>query len=160
MNRSRVVAVVLAVVAVSALATGTLGFSSVTAERSVSVNVVNSSQAYVGVTACAPTHGNGTNNGNDKTAGKGKSTGKADVYVMVTNQFSSPMVVEQIEGNGSDADLDKSSRVIGVGDVEKYPLQFDASEVTVEVGGNGFDATVTATVTDEQDRSDCNPSRP
>jgi len=158
MNRSRVVAVVLAVVAVSALATSTLGFSSVTAERSVSVNVVNSSQAYVGVTACAPTHGNENTTGNGN--GKGKSAGNAEMYVTVTNQYSSPIRVKRIAGGGQFIEPEGSNAVIQVGNVEKYPLQFDASEVTVEVGGNGFDATVTATVTDEQDRSDCNPSRP
>jgi hypothetical protein len=152
MHGPRVVSIVLALAAVSMLATGTLGFTSVSAERGVSVNVVDSEDAYVGVTACAPTH-NGSGNGN------GSGAGSADVYVTVTNQYSTPVVVERIEGGGNDANLDDASRVISVGEVEQYPLQFDADEVTVEVTADGFDATVTDAVV-ESERKDCNPSQP
>ncbi|CQH61778.1 uncharacterized protein HHUB_3544 [Halobacterium hubeiense] len=153
MNGSRVASIVLALAAVSVLATGTLGFTSVSAERGVSVSVVDSESAYVGVTACAPTH-------SENETGNGSGAGSADVYVTVTNQYSTPVVVEGIEGDGgNDGDLDDSSRVIPVGETKKYSLQFEAREVTVDATADAFDATVTATVVEKR-RHDCNPSQP
>jgi hypothetical protein len=153
MNVPRVVSIALALAAVSMLATGTLGFTSVSAERGVSVNVVESEKAYVGVTACAPTNGNG--NGNSSGNGNGK--GNAAVYVWVTNQYSSDVTVERIEGGGSEiSTFDSSDESISSGGEREYPFPDNASEVTVDVVGDGFDATITAEVTAPH-RSECKP---
>ncbi|MGB9964502.1 hypothetical protein [Halobacterium hubeiense] len=153
MNWSRAVSIALALAAVSLLATGTLGFTSVSAERGVSVNVVDTDKAYVGVTACEPTNGNGS----DANASSNNGQGNADVYVTVTNRYSEPLTVEGISANTHDAaPTDRNS--IGSGARETYALHVDATEVTVDVDGDGFDATVTAEV-ESADRSDCNPGK-
>jgi len=154
MHGPRVVSIVLALAAVSMLATGTLGFTSVSAERGISVNVVSNESAYVGVTACEPTHGNES----DANASKGNGEGNADLYVTVANRYSGTVTVEDISANAHDVELDDHDRTITSGDWQEYPLHLDvdATEVTVDVDGDGFDASVTADV-QQQPRHDCNP---
>ncbi len=142
MNASRAVSIVLALAAVGMLATGTLGFTSVSAERAVSVNVVDNEDAYVGVAACAPTNANGT--------------GEAKVYVSVMNRHSTEVTVEEIATRGgSTGDLPSSKTSIATGEWETYRLYVNTSAVTVDVTGGGFDATITANV-DASHRKNCN----
>ncbi|MCD2203016.1 hypothetical protein [Halobacterium sp. KA-6] len=155
MNVPRVVSIVLALAAVSMLATGTLGFTSVSAERGVSVNVVDSEDAYVGVTACAPQNSNGASSSANASSGQG--VGNTEVYVSVRNRYSRDITVERITEAAGDAQEEPSSH-IGPGARKTYNLDFNATEITVEIVGDGFDATVTADV-NESRPNNCNPGQ-
>jgi hypothetical protein len=135
MNSNRAVSVLLAAVAATMLITGSFGFTSVSAERGVSVNVVESENAYVGVSACEKS------NGGDK--------GANPVWVVVTNQFSDTFVVDDVSWD----DLQKA-RVLQPGESTTFKNAFaDRSDgtVTIQVAG-GLDATVTG---EAKEKADC-----
>ena len=137
MNLRRAVSVLLAATAATMLVTGSFGFTSVSADRGVSVAVVDSENAYVNVTACAKSNGNGS-------AAK-------PAQITVTNQFSERFVVDRISW-GSSAHPSKKSKTpkgdeadIEAGEGVTYDGGFGDGEVTVEVSG-GIDATVSVPV--------------
>ncbi|WP_435116054.1 hypothetical protein [Halolamina sp. C58] len=135
MNTHRAVSVLLAAVAATMLVTGSFGFTSVSADRGVAVNVVESEEAYVGVVACEKS--NGGDNGTEPAR------------VMVTNQFSEEFTIEDVSWD----DL-KDERTLQPGDSTTFNNAFaDTSDgtVAIEVSG-GLDATVTAQV---KEKSDC-----
>lgn len=135
MNTQRAVSVALALAAAALLATGSLGFSSVSAERGVQVNVVDAEDAYVNATACSTNRGNGTS-----------------VKVRVTNQYSEPFSIDQI----TDEDGDEIARghvpeSLDPGDYHEFPSLQANDEVTITVTG-GLTATVTV---DVEENGDC-----
>jgi hypothetical protein len=135
MSHRRALSVVLAAVAATMLVTGSFGFTSVSAERGVSVAVVDSENAYVNASACA------------KSTGEGE--GSSGVKVTVTNQFSGAFTVDEIRWNesaqaGNNDRLDPDEE-LPPGDSETYPNAFGDEEVTVVVSGD-LDATVTVPV--------------
>jgi len=142
MNYRRAVSVLLAVTAATMLVTGSFGFTSVSADRGVSVAVVDDENAYVSVSVCRKPSGNGKQNGN----------GANGVKVTVTNRFSESFRVAAISGDGRTVQPSKKTE-IGPGDSETYPNAFGDREVTVSVVG-GLDATVTVEVGDR-----CNDRR-
>lgn len=141
MTPRRAVSVLLAVVAATMLVTGSFGFSSVSAERGVSINVVESENAYVGVSVCEISNGDGEDNGN----------GSNPVRVTVSNQFSETFDVTEITLGGSggpDADVDRES--ISTGESSTFDVKAHGyDQLTVEVA-DGLDASVTVDVPDEQ----------
>ncbi|MCG1004318.1 MULTISPECIES: hypothetical protein [Halobacterium] len=130
MNYRRAVSVLLAVSAATMLATGSLGFTSVSADRGVSVNVVDSEDAYVNATACR--------NG-------------GAVKVTVTNQYSDTFTVERITSGADELPGGKVSKQIIPGNSERFPVSQAGEKVTVHVTGK-LTAAVTVTV---QERSEC-----
>ncbi|SFP28372.1 MULTISPECIES: hypothetical protein [Halolamina] len=137
MNYRRAVSVLLAVTAATMLVTGSFGFTSVSADRGVSVAVVESENAYVGVSVCEKD--NGTGNGSDP------------VKVTVTNRFSEPFTVDEISWSDSAHQskdrLNPKKGTLAPGESRTFNKTFGEQEVTVEVTG-GLDATVTAEVGD------------
>ncbi|KPN31215.1 hypothetical protein SY89_01958 [Halolamina pelagica] len=140
MNYQRAVSVLLAVTAASMLVTGSFGFTSVSADRGVSVAVVDSENAYVGVSVCEKDNGN--------------ENGANPVKVTVTNQFSEQFTVDRISWSDS-AHPNKSALnpevTLDSGDSHTFNNAFGDQVVTVEVS-DGLEATVNAEV---QDRSTC-----
>ncbi|GAB7013194.1 hypothetical protein [Halolamina salina] len=133
MNSRRAVSVLLAAVAATMLVTGSFGFTSVSAERGVAVNVVESENAYVNVSACEKSNGNATSR---------------PARVTVTNQFSGSFTIEDV----SWGDLNRE-RTLQPGESTTFNNAFaDAADgtVTVDVTG-GLDATVTAQVSEKAD---------
>ncbi|MGB9986582.1 hypothetical protein [Salarchaeum japonicum] len=128
MNTSKAISVTLAVIAVAALSVGTMGFTSVSADRPVSVNVVEKDDAYVGVVACEKSNGNGN--------------GANPMRVWVTNRYTDAFTVERIEGDRTTTPTKK----IQTGKRVRINPAFGADTVTVYVNSNGFSATVTADV--------------
>ncbi|QZX98980.1 hypothetical protein [Halobaculum rubrum] len=127
----------LLVVIVTGLSVGTTGFSAVEADRTVSVNVVENDEAYVGVVACEISNSNSGN-------------GASPVRVWVTNRYTERLTVEEITsddavrtGNGQPAGGD-----LGPGVDKRFKEQFSSSvdTVTVAVTADGLDVTVTRTV--------------
>lgn len=139
MNYQRAVSVLLAVTAASMLVTGSFGFTSVSADRGVSVAVVEDENAYVGVSVCETDNGNGN--------------GANPVKVTVTNQFAEPFTVVSISGDERSKHPNRKKGKIAPGDSETFNV-FGDKEVTVTVDG-GLDATVTAEVGDQ-----CNSKGP
>lgn len=126
MNTRRAVSIALAVAAAAMLATSSLGFSSVSAERGVQVNVVDAEDAYVNATVCRVDNG---------SANK--------VRVQVTNQYSSQFTVDTITTDrGRELPAGQQSVELSVGESETFDGRLKANdEVTVHVSGN-----LTATV--------------
>lgn len=131
MTPRRSVSLVLAVVATAMLVTGSAGFTSVSADRSVSVSVVDAENAYVAVDACEKS----TDSGN----------GSNPVRVTVKNQFSEPFTVERISSDADTKEPDTKNATVGPGDSATFNAAFGEEELTVSVSG-GVDATVTATI--------------
>jgi hypothetical protein len=129
MNGRRAASLLLACLAVSVLVFGSGGFSSVTAERSLSVAVVDTDEAYVGVDA--------TQRGQSGT-----------LTVTVTNRFVEPLTVERLVVDGTrERSPDGKSSTVGVGDQRRYSVKTaGADTVRVRVTAEGFEATVTVPV--------------
>jgi hypothetical protein len=156
MSRTKLLSVLLAVVAVSALALGSAGFSSVSADRSVSVSVVDNEDAYVGVAACEL----GASNSGEETTAAETTTTAADttetdtastetaaspsrVRLWVGNNFSSPFTVERISSG-------EQSRYPGVevepGELVRFNALDDTGSLVVYVAGEGGSFSVEVTV--------------
>ena len=126
---------VLAVAATAMLVTGSAGFTSVSADRGVSVAVVDADDAYVGVSVCSNPASN-------------ESTGGHPVDVTVANQFSEPFTVETIawSDDAHPKETEKSpDETLQPGESVTFTDTFGTDEVTVTVSG-GLDATVTVDV--------------
>lgn len=135
MNTQRAVSVALALTAAALLATGSLGFSSVSAERGVQVNVVDAEDAYVGVVACEKDSSNSSQNANS-------------VRVWVTNQYSGPFDVSAITSDTGDSVAGPVPETLEPGESERFESLNADYEVTVEVT-DGLDATVNVDVYSE-----------
>ena len=125
-------------VSVSGAAVGSSGFSAVDADRTVNVNVVENDEAYVGVVAC------------EKASKNGAGNGKAPVRVWVTNRYTEPLTVASIASNDADrTNKNANHDTVSVGHNERFETVFDSEPdtVTVTVTADGFDASVTRTVT-------------
>lgn len=133
MNPRRAVSVLLAVAAAAMLVTGSFGFTSVSAERGVAVNVVESENAYVGVSACEKSNGNGN--------------GTEPARVMVTNQFSEEFTVDDI----SWGEVTKQLSLDPGNSTTFNNVKLSDNTVTIGVTG-GLDATVTTQV---KEKGDC-----
>lgn len=132
MNTQRAVSVAFAVAAAVMLATSSLGYSAVNAERGVRVEVVESEDAYVGVTVCRPGDSGG---------------GSSDpVHVRVVNQYSDSFTVVDVTSDAGDSlPPGQQHERLDPGDSETFePLRAD-DEVTVHVAGS-VTATVNASV--------------
>lgn len=140
MTPRRSVSLVLAVAATAMLVTGTVGFTGVSAERGVSVSVVEPDDAYVDVSVCA--------NANSKA----NASSANPVDVTVSNQYSEAFTVESVEW-GADAHPNKTAIQPQVelepGESTTFENAFGTDEVTVTVS-RGLEATVTVAV-----RSQC-----
>lgn len=140
MNLQRAVSVTLAVAAAAMLATSSLGYTSVSAERGVQIEVVDTENAYVNAIACSTNNGNGNGNGNGNP-----------VKVHVTNQYSDEFTVEQIT---SDTDDEIAAghvpESLSPGESHVFQSLQANDEVTITVTG-GLDAAVTVDVKDKQD---------
>ncbi|WP_049981482.1 hypothetical protein [Halolamina rubra] len=131
MNHRRAVSVLFAAAAATMLVTASFGFTGVSADRGVSVAVVESENAYVGVSVCE--------------TDRGSDNGSNPVKVTVSNQFSAPFTVTLISGDGKSVEPNPNKAEIEPGDTRMYPNAFGEEQVTVEVVG-GLDASVTAEV--------------
>jgi hypothetical protein len=131
------------VVAVSALALGSAGFSSVSADRSVSVSVVDNENAYVGVAACELGAG-GTGNANKAKQSGGSAS---QVRLWVGNNFSSAFTVTQISGDGIDSQP-KEKEELDPGELTRFGPFDDVDSMVVSVEGEdgSFSAEVTIDV--------------
>jgi hypothetical protein len=128
MNGRRAASLLLACLAVSVLVFGSGGFSSVTAERSLSVAVVDTDEAYVGVDA--------TQRGQSGT-----------LTVTVTNRFVEPLTVERLVVDGSRERPPDGNATVRVGQQRTYSVKTaGADTVQVRVTAEGFEATVTVPV--------------
>lgn len=136
MTPRRSVSLLLAVAATTMLVTGTFGFTSVSADRNVSISVVESDDAYVDVSVCA----NPTSQANASSANP--------VDVTVSNQFSEAFTVESVEW-GAEAHPNRTvirPRVdLEPGESTTFENTFGTESVTVTVSG-GLEATVTVEV--------------
>lgn len=115
------------------ISVGTGGFSTVGADRPVTVNVVDNDEAYVGVVACEKSNSKGT-----------------AVRLWVANRYSAPVTVESVASADSDRqDAAGTDGTVAVGDRERFEVVFedDPETVTVAVDGDGFDVSVTREVT-------------
>jgi uncharacterized repeat protein (TIGR01451 family) len=135
MTNLKLLSVVLAVAAAAALVTGSAGFSSVTADRGVSVSVVEDDQALVNVEACYTA--NSSNPGN-----------QTPVTVRVTNQLPTDLTVESVNSE----DVPNGQQTVAPGGQVTFNQAYDSpvSEVTVELeseGGTGI--TLTRTVVEK-----------
>ena len=135
MSHRRALSVLLAAAAAAMLVTGSFGFTSVSAERGVSVAVVDSENAYVNATACEKS--------------KGKGAGSQGAKVTVTNQFSSEFTVDEIRWNesaqsGNNDRLDPDEP-LSPGESKTFNNAFADGELTVVVS-DGLDATVSIPV--------------
>ncbi|MFC7165619.1 hypothetical protein [Halospeciosus flavus] len=136
MRRRRFLSLVLAVAAVSALAVGSGGFTSVSAERSVEVSVVENSEAYVGVQVC------------NKPSNKSQGNGTNPVRIHVTNRYREAFRVVAIYDDKGKHEI---NTVLETGQAWSY--NGHATEpVAVEVTGDGLSANVTA---DVQPKNSC-----
>jgi hypothetical protein len=140
MTIPRAVSATLAVVAVAMLATSTMGYSSVSVDRGVQVNVVEAEDAYVNVTVCETPQANGS--------GNGPGNGANPVKVTVTNQHAGSFTVESITWS-DDAHPNRNGMepgdVVEPGSSVTYNNAFGTDQVTVVVSGT-LDAAVTVDV--------------
>jgi hypothetical protein len=142
MSSTKLLSVLLAVVAVSALALGSAGFSSVSADRSVSVSVVDNENAYVGVAACELGADGGTESKNETNQSGGSAS---QVRLWVGTNFSSAFTVTQISGDGIDRKPDVE---LEPGELKRLgPFDdVDSMVVSVEAEDGSFSAEVTVDV--------------
>lgn len=134
----RMALLVALTVSVSGATVGSSGFSAVEADRAVSVNVVDNDAAYVGVVACEKADENGTSNG------------KAPIRVWVTNRYTETLTVASVASADADwTNKNANHDTVGVGQDEQFETVFDSKPDTVRVTvtADGFDASVTRTVT-------------
>ncbi|MFC7165626.1 hypothetical protein [Halospeciosus flavus] len=126
---------VLAVAAVSALAVGSGGFSSVSADRIVEVNVVESQNAYVGVLACekANATSNATKNGTNP------------VRITVTNRYTEAITVVAIHDDRGTTIPQKTKASLRPGESQHFSGHANES-VIVDIAGDGLSANITADV--------------
>jgi hypothetical protein len=135
MSRLKLLSVALAVAAAAALVTGSAGFSSMSAERGVSVSVVEDDRALVNVEAC-------------HTSANPNQGNRTPVKVRVTNQLPTDLTVEHVNGQ----DVPPGQATVAPGGQVVFNQAYDApvSEVTVELesdGGTGV--TLTRTVVEK-----------
>lgn len=133
MTARRSISVALALAATVVLVTGSAGFTSVSADRSVSVAVVDAEDAYVDVSVCTRSV---SQNGSDPVA------------VTVANQYTTAFTVESISWS-EEAHPNRTRVSPGVelepGESRTFEEAFGDGAVTVRVTG-GLDATVTVDV--------------
>ncbi|WP_188879431.1 hypothetical protein [Halarchaeum nitratireducens] len=111
---------------------GSMGFSSVSASRDVSVSVADSEDAYIGVEACETPNNNSSGNGS------------IPAKVFVTNQYTDSV----------DVTVSGKSRIVAVGGQRHFNLKAQEGDtVTVHASGDGIDATIHATVGETNDCS-------
>ncbi|MFW5911459.1 MAG: hypothetical protein ACOCQV_01855 [Halolamina sp.] len=139
MNHRRAVSVLLAVTAAAMLVTGSFGFTSVSADRGVSVAVVDTENAFVNASACEKSNGQ-----DDRTN---------PVSVTVTNQFSDDFTVDEItwESGHPSKQASNPDEPIEPGASETFDGTFGDDTVTVVVSGS-LDAAVTVPVEGKCDR--------
>ncbi|MBX0295306.1 hypothetical protein [Haloarcula nitratireducens] len=144
--------VALAVVAVAALAfaVGSGGFSSVTADRTASVEVVGDEDAYMAL------------NYSDSQVELSGSSEYDDTFVTATNQFAQPVNftieydVSTDEGlSASPASDTVTSQSVGVGNERDVTVQFNCTgsgqqNATVEFGARAEGASVFAETTENR----------
>lgn len=138
-SRLRLVALVLAFAAATAMVFGTAGFSAVSAERGVTVAVADDpEEAYLGIDAC---HRN-AEQGNEQSA----NNSATPMDVTVTNQFATTVKVTGIDADGSSLDAEK--RDLGPGDSTEYEFteKGQVDTVTVHVEGTAVSASASADV--------------
>lgn len=160
MSSTKLLSVLLAVVAVSALALGSAGFSSVSADRSLSVSVADNEEAYVGVAACelgasnsasetTPTETTSTETETTATETDTDSaesaTSPSRVRLWVGNNFSSPFTVQRISADGIDREPDVD---LDPGELTRFgPFDdVDSMVVYVESVDGSFSAEVTVDI--------------
>lgn len=131
MNRSRAVSVALALAAAAMLATGSLGYTSVSADRGVQIEVVDHENAYVNATACEVSRGNGQE--------------PTPVRVWVTNQYSGEFAVERIASGTDELSKAEVLATLEPGESERFESLKADGEVTVHVTGS-LNAAVTVDV--------------
>ncbi|WP_257298012.1 hypothetical protein [Haloarchaeobius sp. FL176] len=129
MTNLKLLSVALAVAAAAALVTGSAGFSSVTADRGVSISVVKDDEALVNVEAC------------DTSANPNQGT-QTPVKVRVTNQLSTDLTVEGVNGEA----VPPGQATVPPGGAVIFNQAYDSpvSAVTVELeseGGTGVTLT-------------------
>jgi hypothetical protein len=140
MSSTKLLSVLLAVVAVSALALGSAGFSSVSADRSVSVSVADNENAYVGVAACELGADKRTENANKAKQNGGSAS---QVRLWVGNNFTSPFTVKRIS---SGADSRYPGFEVEPGELIRFNALDDAGSLTVYVAGEESSFSVEVTV--------------
>ena len=130
MSRLKLASLILASLAVAGLVVGSMGFTSVSGTRDVSVSVAGNEEAYLGVGA--------TPAGNDGTT------------VTVENRFDRPVTVERVvagDGEASDAASATPDLLIGAGEEQSITVDLDADSVTLVVSGEGVKVRVAVRVT-------------
>lgn len=148
-RRTRRVVALVALCVAASMALGVGSYSSVSAERSVSVSVVPSEEAYLGVPSTPLSCGNGVNN------------------VLFVNQFSAPITDGHVDVTVNGGDLlvkrGNSFREYGNGDeftmsvdenvtpgrgygLHLKPINDSADSIAleIEVSGSGFDVSTTS----------------
>lgn len=135
MTNLKLLSVALAVAAAAALVTGSAGFSSVTADRGVSISVVEDDEALVNVEAC------------DTSANPNPGT-QTPVKVRVTNQLPTDLTVEGVNGEA----VPPGQATVPPGGAVIFNQAYDSpvSAVTVELeseGGTGV--TLSRTVVEK-----------
>jgi hypothetical protein len=133
MKSLRIIALFLACTAVLLLAFGGSGFQSVTAEREVSMHVVDDESAFVGVVACR--------NSNEKSA-----NGATVVKIRVRNQYATTFDVTEVENQvGSKSLSPGKTRGIEPGETTTFNVVLDDSDtqtVSLHVSNDDFSAVV------------------
>lgn len=135
MTRAKWLSVALAVAAAAALTTGTAGFSSVQADRGVSVSVVSDDRALVDVDACHVA----------RTPNQGAQT---PVRVRVRNQLPSALTVASVNG-------ESVGETVPPGGVVTFtePLSTPVTAVTVAATSDG--GTSVTLTRDVAAKADC-----
>jgi len=132
MNRRRALALTLAVAAVGAMTVGSMGFSSVSANRDVTVSVVNNRNAYLGVGACERSTSNAT---------------APLARVTVSDRYNGPITVAAIGDENGTHPITTDARHIRVGGSSSFDATARAGDtVTVHVTGDGIKAVIDVTV--------------
>ena len=154
MNGRKALSLALAGIAVMSLAFGTGAFTSVSAERGVSVSVVDDDRAYVGY------------NSNDVMVTDHEDTD----LVTVTNRFASDIEIEDVSVGSSDS-IEESALAVDDGPItpgESASITWDEPDcsvltqstvtMTVEVAGAGVWAKIYGDTTTREFDVTCAPS--
>lgn len=141
----RTFALVCALLAATSVSAGTVGFSAVSADRDVSVAVVEDEQAYVDVEVCEASDDSETET-EDGESDDGDDGD--DVLVRVSNQYTNDLHVSIASDDSIAADADEGPTV-SVGTQEQFEVEFDdrPETVTVDVMASDFEASITRSVT-------------
>lgn len=137
MTSLKLLSVVLALAAATALTVGSVGFSSATADRGVSVNVVEDEEATVNVEACY-------------TSANPNQGNRTPVTVQVTNRFPTALTVERVDGESPPP----GKATVSPGGRTTFTVtpETAVSEVTVDlVSDGGTQVTITRTVVEKAD---------